>query len=107
VSHKGHPQCIHSSMAACERARKAELGKCTELTQDKKQPTQCVRWGTGLVGGRSMCDMHAGMVIEREVQARIATETKQRVNDRIDAYLKGIGLTPHVCGERCEFSGIG
>lgn len=95
MAHKGHPHCQFKSKAACDNAIREAIGKCTELTQDKKAPTQCARWGTGLVNGRAMCDMHAGMIIERESAVTRQAAKKQAMHERIDAYIRASGAIPH------------
>jgi pyridoxal/pyridoxine/pyridoxamine kinase len=96
MAHKGHPICPHTSKAACEQARREELGKCTEMTADQKNPTQCARWANSLVNGRGLCDMHAGTILARELAERQDRERMEAVNARIDQYIEWTKTHPHV-----------
>ena len=98
MPHKGygHADCIYNSIAACERARHEALGRCTEMTQDRKQPTPCTHWAESRVGGRAVCNQHATVLLNRVLDEERKDARMNELNARIDAALARHAQFPHV-----------
>jgi hypothetical protein len=61
-----HVGCPHANKTTCEKVTREQFGKCSETTQEKREPKMCVRWATSMVGGRPLCDMHAEGILNAE-----------------------------------------
>lgn len=92
MAHKGHPACSHTTKAACDKAQREALGRCTELVAGKRkndEPHECQNWARSLVEGRPFCDTHAGAILERELAHARLKARMASVREKIDAYIAG------------------
>ena len=96
MSHVHHGVvCEHATKAACDRLVREALGKCTELTL-AKEPTACRLWATGMVGGRPMCNAHAGAVMERNLVLARKLARTTRLQKVIDEFMAWTATHPSV-----------
>jgi hypothetical protein len=96
MPHAGHPDCIYKSKAACERARHEALGRCVELTQDKRQPKPCSHWAESIVDKKPVCNQHATVLLNRLLEQQRRLDRINKLNARIDAHLAWVRDHPHV-----------
>jgi hypothetical protein len=100
MAHKNHPDCIYTSLAACERARKAALGRCAEMTADKRTPKPCSHWADSIVAGRPICNQHATAVLSRELEAQRVARVRAALDDQITQHMTWIAEHPSVWDSR-------
>lgn len=96
MSHRGHPDCVYTSQAACDRARHATLGRCVELTQDRHEPKSCSHWAESIIDGRPICNQHATVALNRALEQQRRIDRMNELNARIDAHLAWVQKHPHV-----------
>jgi hypothetical protein len=99
VPHKGHPDCIYNSKAACDRARREAMGRCAEMTGDR-EPSPCTNWAVEEVGGRKVCGQHARTLALAVDQENRRIDRMNELNRRIDAHLAWVADHPHVWDAR-------
>ena len=85
----GGVACSFPTRKACDLARKAALGQCSEMVQAKGKgdPYPCPHWAVEKVGYRGYCGQHINSVIlaADEMQRRI--KAGEALEKRISAYL--------------------
>jgi hypothetical protein len=99
MSHKGHPDCPHPTKAACERARRIELGQCQETTGDR-EPTPCRHWAVEIIGDRRVCGQHARSVAIRVDIERRRAAKRADLDRRLDEYVAWTAEHPSVWDQR-------
>ena len=99
MPHRGHPDCIYTSKAACEQARRVAMGQCQEMS-GSREPTPCARWATEEIDGRKVCGQHANMLVLRVDHRRREQLRLDDLNRRIDEYLAWVAEHPHVWDSR-------
>lgn len=93
MAHKGHPVCQYTSKAACERARREELGPCIAMLSEDRQ---CNHLATDKVDGRGYCGQHISSVyLAADNAARLAVK-RAAVDARIDRYQQFVAEHPSV-----------
>ena len=96
MPHKGHPACVYDTKAACDKARKEALGRCTAMTSDKRTPTQCSKWAQSMVGGQGVCNTHAETVLSRQLAEERRAQRMAEMQDRISAFMRWTADHPSV-----------
>jgi len=83
----GSQVCEYATKRACDQARRELMGRCVAMTQDKKVPTACDNWATSSVDDRNYCSVHAGKILNDQIEStRVATK-RAELSARIESFL--------------------
>ena len=96
MPHKAHSTCPHDTKAACDKARREALGRCTAMTADKRTPTQCSKWAQSLVAGIGVCDMHAETILNRALAAEREAAKKAAMDAAAATFMRWTADHPSV-----------
>lgn len=82
-----HKDCPYPTKAACQQAERDLLGKCSEMTNDEKKPSQCSRWAVTIYKARPACAQHYQTMVDHEIVMARRVREAADLNERIDAAL--------------------
>jgi len=85
-AHLGVP-CAHPTKKACELARRAELGQCSEMIEAKGEPYPCTHWAIDRIAGRGYCGQHIAAVARAEDETIRRNKVREEMNAHIDRYI--------------------
>ena len=85
-AHAGVP-CEHPTKKACELARRAAMGQCTEMIDSKSDPYPCKNWAIDRIEGRGYCGQHIAAVARAADDRRRSQERRAQLDRNIDIYI--------------------
>jgi len=90
-----HKLCPHKTKAACEQAQRAELGRCSAMTQSE---TECSNWAVDRVNDRPYCGQHIASIAAAADKERRQAIRKARMDQAADEFIEFTKLHPSVWG---------